>query len=450
MSQAHRGPTAWGLLRVRDFRLLLLGQLITGSLGPVIFVVQILWVLDQAPAGWEIVMVGAVGTLRGVGTIGFGLYAGALADRFDRRRLLIALQVAALVLALASAGVARWLGGTAEGVALFYLLTLGVSAVQPADMAARNAVVSEVLGAATQTGLGALQFAWQVPALFTLLFSGDIISALGFDGAFLLIAGFSALNAATLVPLRYRTRFERQARAAPRGIRETAGRAVQDVREGMRFARRDRLLFWTIMLLVVSQAATFPAVTHLGATWLTEVLEEPGTSLGRIQWPWLLSGAVTALILAGIPTLVHKTRVVVVGAVLFPVAVLVYALPQTLTSAFLGNFGFGSSQSATLVSTVSLVQERVPNEMRGRVMSLVQLNQGTAQLLTLPIAGIGQAVSLTVLLPAIGFGSLFLVVAIAASQRQLWTAASAPGGEPAAGGEPAPTPGGASPGEADP
>ena len=152
----------------------------------------------------------------------------------------------------------------------------------------------------------------------------------------------------------------------------------------------------------------------------------------------------TALVLAGIPTLVHKTRVVVAGAVLFPLAVLVYALPQTLTSAFLGNFGFGSSQSATLVSTVSLVQERVPNEMRGRVMSLVQLNQGTAQLLTLPIAAVGQLVSLTVLLPAIGFGSLFLVVAIVGSQRQLWTAASAPLEEPATG------PGGASPGEADP
>ena len=428
MSLHRRAQNPWALFRIRDFRILLMGQLMTGSLAPIIFVTQILWILDQAPDGWEILMVGAVGTLRGVGTIGFGLYAGALADRFDRRRLLIVLQSSALFLALASAAVAEWLGGSALGIALFYLLTLGVSAVQPADQATRNAVASEVLGPSTQRGLGALQLVWQLPALFTLLFSGPIISTLGFTGAFLLIGAISTVNALLLVPLRYRTQFDATARTAVRGFRRTAGRTLRDVREGIRFARRDQILFWAIILLVVSQAATFPAVTFLAATWLTEVLDEPATSFGRIQWPWLLSGALASLFLMGMPNLRRKTRAIAVGAVLFPVAVLVFALPQTLTAAFLANFGFGSSQSTTLVATVSLVQERVPNEMRGRVMSLVQLNQGAAQLLTLPIAAIGQFISLTVLLPAIGIGSLALIVAVLATHPTLWSAtlASAP------------------------
>ncbi len=416
----------WALFRIRDFRLLLTGQLLTGSLAPVIFVAQILWVLEQAPDGWEILMVGAIGTLRGVGTIVFGLYAGTLADRFDRRRLLIGLQASALLLALASAAVAQWLSGTVLGVGLFYLLTLGVSAVQPADQATRNAVVSEVLGPATQRGLGAMQLVWQLPALFTLLFSGEIITALGFPGTFLLIGGVSAANALLLLPLRYRTRFDDRARTAVEGGRRTALRAIHDVRDGIRFARRDRVLFWAIVLLVVSQAVAFPAVTNLAATWLTEVLNEPATKFGRIQWPWLLSGALASLVLMGMPNLRHKPRAVAIGAALVPIAVLVFSLPQTLTAAFLANFGFGSSQSTTLVATVSLVQERVPNEMRGRVMSLVQLNQGTAQLLTLPLAAIAQAVSLAVLLPVIGFGSLFVIIAIIVTHPWLWSATSAP------------------------
>ena len=399
-----------------------MGQLMTGSLAPIIFVTQILWILDQAPDGWEIVMVGAIGTLRGVGTIGFGLYAGALADRFDRRRLLITLQSSALLLALASAAVAEWIGGTALGIALFYFLTLGVSAVQPADQATRNAVASEVLGPATQRGLGALQLVWQLPALFTLLFSGPIITALGFTGVFLLIGSISATNALLLLPLRYRTHFDATPRTAVRGFQRTARRTLLDVRDGIHFARRDRILFWSIILLVVSQAATFPAVTFLAANWLTEVLNEPATSFGRIQWPWLLSGALASLVLMGVPNLRRKTRAIAIGAILFPVAVLVFALPQTLTAAFLANFGFGSSQSTTLVSTVSLVQERVPNEMRGRVMSLVQLNQGSAQLLTLPLAAVGQLISLTVLLPVVGFASLFLILAILLTHPALWTA----------------------------
>jgi MFS family permease len=422
----RQGGSALAILRIRDFRFLLMGQFLTGSLSPIIFVAQILWVLEQAPDGWEIVMVGAIGTLRGIGTIGFGLYAGALADRYDRRRLLMVLQAGAILLALTSAAVTQWLDGTVVGVALFYLLTLGVSAVQPADQATRNAVVSEVLGQATQRGLGALQFIWQMPALFMLLFSGEIITTLGFGGTFLLIGAVSASNMLLLIPLRYRTQLVGAPHSAIQGFRPTALRAIHDVRDGMRFARRDSVLFWAILLLVVSQAATFPAVTNLAATWLTEVLDEPATNFGKIVWPWLLSGALASLILVGLPNLRHKVRGLILGAALFPIGVLVFSLPRTLTSAFVAYFGFGSSQSTSLVSTVSLVQERVPNEMRGRVMSLVQLNEGAAQLLTLPLAAIGQVVSLTVLFPVIGFGSLFLVLAIVGTHPSLWNATSAP------------------------
>ena len=424
MATTRRSVRPWALFRIRDFRFLLSGQFLTGSLAPIIFVTQILWVLAQAPDGWEIVMVGAIGTFRGVGTIGFGLYAGALADRFDRRRLLIVLQASAVLLALSSAAVVEWLSGTVLGVGLFYLLTLGVSAVQPADQATRNAVVSEVLGSATQRGLGALQLIWQIPALFMFLFSGEIITELGFTGTFLLIGAVSSLNALLVIPLRYRTRFDGPVRSSVRGLRRTAMHAIRDVREGVRFTRRDAVLFWTIVLLVASQVAAFPVVTNLVATWLTEVLDEPATSFGRIQWPWLLSGAMASLLLMGVPNLRHKARVVAIGAAVFPIAVLVFSLPQTLTAAFLASFGFGSSQSTTLVSTVSLVQERVPNEMRGRVMSLVQLNQGTAQLFTLPLAAIAQLVSLTVLLPVVGFSSLFVILAIVVTHPAVWRATS--------------------------
>jgi len=175
-------------------------------LGPIVFVGQLLWALGQAPSGWEVVTVGAVGTLRGVGTLTFGLYAGALADRFDRRRLLLVLQITAVVLALLSAAVAHWGGGEVWGLVGLYALTLGLAAVQPADTATRNAVVAELLGPATQTGLGALPVVMQGPALLTLLFSGDILSALDFSGTFVVVAAAFGLNALVLLPLHYRPR----------------------------------------------------------------------------------------------------------------------------------------------------------------------------------------------------------------------------------------------------
>ena len=43
------------------------------------------------------------------------------------------------------------------------------------------------------------------------------------------------------------------------------------------------------------------------------------------------------------------------------------------------------------------MQQLVPNEVRGRIMSIFQLNMGVAQLMTMPIALLGQWLTLQVL-----------------------------------------------------
>lgn len=75
-------------LAVRDFRLLFLGLLLGQALTPFQFVAQIIWVQLSAPEDLRIVLVGLIAAVRGAGMLLFGLYGGALADRFDRRKLL--------------------------------------------------------------------------------------------------------------------------------------------------------------------------------------------------------------------------------------------------------------------------------------------------------------------------------------------------------------------------
>ena len=117
-------------LAVRDFRLLFLGLLLGQALTPFQFVAQIIWVQLSAPEDLRIVLVGLIAAVRGAGMLLFGLYGGALADRFDRRKLLIATQLAALVLNVAIGVV--MVVGTPEGATLllFYALTFGASALK--------------------------------------------------------------------------------------------------------------------------------------------------------------------------------------------------------------------------------------------------------------------------------------------------------------------------------
>src|SRR3972149_2315829 len=98
MSVGAGSVSGFAPLRVRDFRLLFIGLVFAQALMPLQFVTSIFWVQDSVGTDNRIVLVGAIGTTRGVGALLFGLYGGALADRFDRRKLLGAPQGKALVL----------------------------------------------------------------------------------------------------------------------------------------------------------------------------------------------------------------------------------------------------------------------------------------------------------------------------------------------------------------
>jgi MFS family permease len=79
-------------LQNRDFRFLLSGFAIGQTLMPLQFITQILWVQQFAPRDIWLILVAAIAASRGLGALTFSMYGGALADRFNRRKLLLVIQ----------------------------------------------------------------------------------------------------------------------------------------------------------------------------------------------------------------------------------------------------------------------------------------------------------------------------------------------------------------------
>ena len=106
-------------------------------LGPLQFLTQILWVQEYAPPSIWLILVALIGASRGFGALTFGLYGGALADRFDRRKLLIATQV--LLVTSTTAIAALMLSGISGvvGFTLFFALTFVSAGLQAVDPAAQ-------------------------------------------------------------------------------------------------------------------------------------------------------------------------------------------------------------------------------------------------------------------------------------------------------------------------
>ena len=115
----------------------------------------------------------------------------------------------------------------------------------------------------------------------------------------------------------------------------------------------------------------------------------------------------------------RRGLVIAGGALLFALSYVVFTVDNTVANAVIGNFGLGAGMTTAVVSSTILIQQLVPNEVRGRVMSIVQLNMGFAQLMTMPIAILGQWLTLPVLFPGLALVTLGAILLILMTRRQI-------------------------------
>jgi predicted MFS family arabinose efflux permease len=389
-------------LRVPDFRLLLGGFALGQLLMPLQFLTQILWMQEFAPKDVWLILVALIGASRGVGALTFGLYGGALADRFDRRQLLLATQGLQLVTTVGIAALMFVSAGGAVAFALFFFLTFLHAGLQSIDAPTRLAIVPDILGPdLTPAGISLNQAAAQLAMPVGMFATGFIVHAFGFGGAYLLSAVGHVVTLVFLALMSYRA-------AARRGRpgRYGLGEALHDVREGLAYARHHPLILGVIVLVVTMMSLGFPAVANLGPTWVTTVVGVPIKNVGYVVMWWGLGALVAALALARFSSIERRGALIGGGAVLFALSFVVFVADHTELNVAVGNFGIGVGMTVATVSSTILIQQLVPNEVRGRLMSIFQLNMGFAQLMTLPIAALGQWLTLPVLFP--GLAALML------------------------------------------
>jgi len=408
---------ASGPLGNRDFRLLLSGFAIGQLLGPLQFLTQILWVQHNAPADVWLILVALIGASRGIGALTFGLYGGALADRFDRRKLLIVTQLLLVITAVATAALMLASSGNPLTFVLFFALTFFGAGLQSIDAPTRLAIVPDILGPAlTPAGISLNQVAGQLAMPAAMFVAGFIIDELGYGGAYLLSTLGHLTTIVFLLSMRYRSLHAGQSHGrAAYGF----GEAVADVRYGLDYARHHPVVLWVIVLLVTMMGLAFPATANLGPSWTTTVVGVETRDLGYVTMTWGLGSLLAAAVLTYFPSIKRRGMVIAAGAWTFSLAFGFYVMDHSVINVVIGNLGIGAGMTITTVSSTILIQQLVPNEVRGRIMSIFQLNMGFAQLMTMPIAMLGQWLTLPVLFPMLAIVTLTAVTLILGTRRQI-------------------------------
>ncbi len=304
-----------------------------------------------------------------------GPIAGVIIDRFSRKGVLIASDLvrAALVLSLV------W----PQGVWHAYLVAAGLAAGNTFF----NPTVQAVIPALTteEQRLAANSVAWSTGRLVQIVasaVSGGLIAFLGTGPAFVLNAASFVVSALLLVRLAVPAHAGQLGAGTKRGLGSYFGEA----RAGLAYAARDRFVS---RLLVVQSLASF-AVGATGA--MLVVLAEQHLRLPPAGFAWLV-GAIGAGALLGplIPNTLAKdyrnARWLFVPYVIRGIGDVLIAVFTPLPIALLIMFVYGLNTSTGMVVFSSTVQGVVPDVVRGRVFTLLDVTWNAMRLLSLALGG---------------------------------------------------------------
>lgn len=355
---AIRGFQGWRALRHRNYRLFFGGQLIS-LIGTWMQSVAQSWlVLQLTGEPW---ILGLVAAAQFTPVLILSLFGGLVADAAPKRRILVATQTGAMLLAFA-----LWGLSAAHVVQVWHVvvLALGLGVVNAIDMPTRQAFAVEMVGRRDIGNAVALNSAmFNSARIIGPAIGGLAIGAFGVGTAFLL-NGLSFLAViAGLLLMR-----ESDLHSPPRIARPSTIRGVfEHLGEGLRYVRRTRtvLLAMTVVGLVSTFGMNF---TVLIPPLAVEVLHAGPAGFGFLLAAMGVGSLVAALGIA----FSGRTgpRVIGAGALVLGASELVlgssHIFGLSMAAMFVG--GLGAIAMAATANTV--IQLTVPDQLRGRVMSV--------------------------------------------------------------------------------
>ncbi|MFJ6405361.1 MFS transporter [Streptomyces hydrogenans] len=341
-------------LRVRDFRLFVLGQIVSVA-GTWMMVVAQDW-LVLGLTGGSASALGTVTALQFAPVLLLTLYGGRLADRYDKRALLTAANVLSCGLALVLAVLV-----VTGGVRLWhvYVFACALGVVNSFEVPARMAFVGELVGSDLLPNASALSAAYfNVARVVGPALSGLLISAAGVGWVMLLNAASYAATVVALRLMRGRTGPERK-----RGDRVR-------VSDGLRAAGRfDLVVPLTLVAVIGLFGLNFQLTLPLLAT---QVHHSGASTFGVVTAVFAAGSLVTALattVRSGRPS----ARLVAGGAVAFGVLETAVGLASSYPLALVLLFLTGGATIFFVQAANHRVQLGVPPELRGRVLALYTL-----------------------------------------------------------------------------
>ena len=329
------------------------------------------YVLELTGSAFQVALVGFFGMAP---MLFLGILGGTLADRFDRRRLLLGVQFANFLGAGVTA--ALLLTGLLEVWHAFVLIS--ISGVGWAlDSPSRRSIILNLVGRAAVTNAVALDsMAMHSSRMAGPALAGVLISLVDVPRGFIVILAFYAFSL-TLMWLVRLSPEQPGGGAQSRGA--TSQGILRNLAEGLVYVRGNRTIVATIMVTIIMNLFVFSYMQMVPVIAVEVLMKGPGL-VGLLMGVDGFGSLMGSVLIASAATIRHHGRVYLIGSTIAIVALLLFSLSRSYALSFgillvlgLGGAGFGTMQSLI----VMLVSRE---EMRGRALGVISLAIGTGPL----------------------------------------------------------------------
>lgn len=360
-------------LRLRNFRWLLSGTIL-GNASTWIQQVTVSWlVYDITGSG---TLLGSVNLVRSMAALSLVPIAGLLIDRLNRRTLILMtngwLLVITLVLGLA-------LLFTQANISYLFIFSFLAGMGQSLYMPIRQVFVFDLVPRDyTPNAMALVQTGWSLMRSFGPAIGGYLIIWFGAGGNFLVQSAAYALITISFLQIRFPPRKTGVATSSP----------LQNIKEGLRYVAKERVTRTFMLIGFILPLFIIPIFTILPPIFAKDIFSGESDVLGLLLAFVGVGGIFGGVVLASLGRVERRGLIQLISLFLLSLSLIGFAFCTELWTALLFLALAGFFEVIFLTTNQTLLQLSIPDDIRGRVTSIVNLNMALSPLGGL-VAGIG-------------------------------------------------------------
>ncbi|MBI5928496.1 MAG: MFS transporter [Chloroflexi bacterium] len=360
LTQIQMPPQARTLdaLRYDNFRKFFIGQLVS---------VSGTWT-QRVAQGWLVfhltqseLWLGLVACAAGIPTLFFAPFAGVLVDRYPRRQIMLATQIALLITAFILAILTF-----THTVQVWHVMVLAsISGIAVSfEAPARHTLISDMVGLESlNSGIALNSIMMNASAVIGPMLAGILLIEVGPAWCFMLNSASFLAVIISLVLINIQNVTRRIGDLHP----------LQQLREGLSFSRHHPTIRPLLMLAAFNSVLGLNMVNTLLPAFSADVLDAPKSGLAAIAAAMGIGSVIGGTVNVALGRYLGRGRFMSGATFVAPLLLLVFSriayLPLNLIVIGCAGFSFMSFY----VTTNTLIQSQVMDEYRGRVLSLYTL-----------------------------------------------------------------------------